>query len=137
MTSTRVPPATSTVLADEPHDDTYATVTFLRAQASWLARGLTHGTDPTAVGLVLGAHERAHERWVDLIASLHQRLGADAAQTVATLYAYHGRVAGSLERGPGFLDPDTAAVVRNYHAERLLQLTEVTVAALARHADGV
>ena len=52
---------------------------FLSGQASWLCRALMGPGDPSAVGLVLGAHDRSHESWLTLIASA-ARVDDDAAQ---------------------------------------------------------
>ena len=112
--------------------------TFLRAQSQWLQRGLLHGDDSIAVDIVLGAHDRSHDRWVALIDLVSRSLDAEAAQQVATLYAYFGRVAGSLEgEAMNLLSPDVAAHARQLQAQRLADLTEVTVESLWRAAAEV
>jgi hypothetical protein len=102
--------------------------TFLRAQAQWLERGLVRADDPIAVDLVIGAHDRSHDRWVATIQIVSAALGEDAADDVAAVYTFVGRIAGSLERGAmDLLEPEVAAQVREYLAERLEDLTETTV----------
>ena len=102
--------------------------TFMRAQAQWLERGLLRGDDPIAVDVVIGAHDRSHDRWVATIQIVAATLGEDAADDVAAVYTFVGRIAGSLERGAmDLLEPAVAAQVREYLAERLEELTESTV----------
>ena len=102
--------------------------TFARAQSQWLARGLANSTDRVAVDIVLAAHDRSHERWVILIHQVDNDLGEDAANEVALLYAYLGRVAGSLAQGATeMLCPQVAADVRNLLAQRLADRTEGVV----------
>ncbi|MGH3665475.1 MAG: hypothetical protein ACRDU8_05210 [Egibacteraceae bacterium] len=133
-------PAAGPALRDGDPDapaDLRTAATFLRGQAEWLRRGLACATDPEEVGIVLAAHEGSHERWVGLVATAHRALGPDAAQTVATLYGYHGRIIGSLEqRTAALLDAGTAAQFRALLAERLTTLTEVAVEALEGRAGG-
>lgn len=112
--------------------------TFLRAQAQWLKRGLTHADDAVAVGIVLGAHDRSHDRWVAVIDLVGRTLGAEAAQDVAVLYSYFGRVAGSLESATmDLLSPAVAASARQLLSQRLTDLTEHAVDALWRAAAEV
>jgi len=70
---------------------------FLRTQAAWLDRGLVHADRPVVVSLVLEAHARAYESWLELIHSLSAAGCEVAAAEVAGLFAFHGRVAGALE----------------------------------------
>jgi hypothetical protein len=70
---------------------------FLRTQATWLDRGLVHADRPVVVSLVLEAHARAYESWLELIHSLSAAGFEVAAAEVAGLFAFHGRVAGALE----------------------------------------
>ena len=110
-------------------------ITFLRAQAQWLQRGLLHGDDRVAVDIVLSAHDRSHERWVATIRTATAALGDEAEASIATVYAYAGRIAGSLDRGAtDLLDPQTARNVRELLAERLGDVTEAAVDALWRAA---
>jgi hypothetical protein len=119
------------VLQVRPLDRTAAAL-FLRAQASWLRRGLALVDDAIEVGVVLRTHDASHEAWVDTIAAVERALGGEAAQKLALLYGFHGRVAGSLERGVAlFVDEDVRAQVRRMLAERLTALTEEAVANLA------
>lgn len=114
----------------QPLDRTAAAM-FLRAQASWLRRGLRLVGDAVEVGLVLGTHDASHESWVDMIAAVERGLGDEAAQKMAQLYAFHGRVAGSLERGMDLrLDETVRIQVRRMLADRLTELTEEAIAAL-------
>jgi hypothetical protein len=108
--------------------DTDAAVLFMRAQAAWLHKGLQHAEDPTAVGIVLGAHDTSHESWLGLIAAVHRSLGAAAASEVSRLYGFCGRVVGCLERGPQHrLEPDVTTQVHRLLANRLTSLTEAAV----------
>ena len=112
--------------------------TFLRGQAQWLERGLNSGNDAIAVGIVMGAHDRSHERWVATIRHVAAVLGDDAANAVAAVYAYVGRVAGSLERGAmNVLDESIATQVRQYLADRLTDVTEGAVEAIWQAAAEV
>lgn len=105
--------------------------TFLRGQAQWLQRGLTHSGDRVAVDIVLSAHDRSHDRWVNLVRLVEDCLGEEAAAQVSTLYSYVGRVAGSLDNGAmESLCPDVAAQVRQLTSDRLGELTELAVEAL-------
>lgn len=105
--------------------------TFLRAQAQWLGRGLRHAGDRVAVDIVIGAHDRSHDRWVGIIRLVDAALGNAAANEIATVYAYVGRVAGSLERGAtDLLDAAVAEQVRTYLEQRLDEVTESAVEVL-------
>lgn len=102
--------------------------TFLRAQTQWLQRGLNNSGDRVAVGIVLGAHDRSHDRWVNLIRIVGDRLGEDVATQVAALYGFFGRVAESLERGAmESLCPEVASQGRRFIADHLEELTEAAV----------
>lgn len=102
--------------------------TFLRAQAQWLQRGLLNGQDRVAVDIVLGAHDRSHDRWVATIRLVDAALGDDAANQIAAVYAYMGRIAGSLDHGAAdLLDCKLAVQVREFLAERLVDVTEAAV----------
>lgn len=122
--------ATAAGVLVQPLDRTAAAM-FLRAQASWLRRGLRLVSDAVEVGIVLGTHDASHESWVDMIAAVERALGDDATQKMAQLYAFHGRVAGSLERGMDLrLDEAVRTQVRRMLADRLTELTEEAIAAL-------
>lgn len=102
--------------------------TFLRAQAQWLCRGLSHSSDRVAVDIVLGAHDRSHDRWLGLIHHVSELLSDDVADEIAILYAYMGRIAGSLHNGATErLCPQVARSVRELLAERLNDRTEAVV----------
>ena len=140
-TMVHITEAPSTTTADEVTAAAIAATratTFLRAQAQWLQRGLTHADDAVAVGIVLGSHDRSHDRWVGVIDLVGRTLGTEVGQHVATLYAYFGRVAGSLERGTmDLLSPEVAASARQLLGHRLTDLTEHAVDALWRAAAEV
>lgn len=122
----------ATVVAEGDVLDRTGAALFLRAQASWLRRGLRLADNPTEVGLVLGTHDASHESWVALIAEIERTLGAEAAGTVAQLYGFHGRIVGSLERGMDLrLDTTIQGQVRRMLADRLTQMTEEAIAVLA------
>ena len=103
-------------------------ITFVRAQSQWLTRGLAHSADRVAVDIVLGAHDRSHERWVVLIHQVDNDLGEEAANEVALLYTLLGRIAGSLAQGATeMLCPEVARDVRDLLAQRLADRTEGVV----------
>lgn len=121
----------TTDVVREDELDRLAAALFLRAQASWLRRGLRLSADPTEVEVVLGIHDSSHESWVSLIAAVEHSLGDDAAQLVSGLYSFHGRVAGSLERGLDVrIEPAVRSQVREMLAMRLTQMTQEAVTAL-------
>lgn len=102
---------------------------FVRAQGSWLARGLARAHDPVAVRLVLSVHDSSHASWLALIAAADRCLGQAAMSGLAALYALHGRVAGVLEQ---LVDDRLAAVVPTDTCEVLQRhLAEVTATAVA------
>ena len=112
--------------------------TFMRAQAQWLRRGLEHAGDTVALGIVLAAHDRSHERWVAHIHAVEQDLGEGAAAAVSATYAYLGRVAGSLESGSmSLLEPEVATQARQQLAARLTDITEQAVEGLWKAAASV
>ena len=112
--------------------------TFLRAQAQWLRRGLEHAGDAVAVGIVLAAHDRSHERWVAHISAVEQELGESAAAAVSATYAFLGRLAGSLEAETmSLLDPEVSAQARHLLADRLTDITEQAVEGLWKAAATV
>lgn len=118
-----------------------AAATFLRQQATWLHRGLQNACDHDAVGEVLAAHDTFHRMWIELIAAVNRTCGEDAARTLSALYAFHGHIAGTLERGPDpRLDTGTCAQVRALLDGHLVQLTEAALTLIdqpvkAQHAD--
>lgn len=102
--------------------------TFLRAQTQWLRRGLASSSDRIAVDVVLGAHDRSHERWMTIVHQVCEVLGEDAAAEVSGLYAAMGRVAGALEhRATEQLCPQVAREVRDLLGQRLADRTEGVV----------
>jgi hypothetical protein len=108
---------------------------FLRAQSTWLGRGLERAGDPTAVGIVLGAHDTSHESWLALIAALHGA-GCRAAPAVAALYGFHGRIAGVLQHGTdATLGPVVQAELHAVLGARLRELTEAAIEAV-EHESG-
>ncbi|CAN5865501.1 hypothetical protein BH23ACT8_BH23ACT8_18960 [soil metagenome] len=105
------------------HDDADAAALFVRAQVSWLRRGLERADDCTAVAMVLAVHDAAHREWLELL----PRLDGPARAAADELYAFCGRVAGTLQRGPDpRLPAATSAAVRALHAERLTGLARAT-----------
>lgn len=122
--------------------DRQAAELFLRSQTSWLRQGLDRACDEAAVRVVLASHDTSHASWLALIAAVSDTVGAESADTLAALYAYCGRVAGALCRGPDpRLSPTVAACVRSQLAIRLTELTDAAIAALSRSpassAEGV
>lgn len=111
--------------------DRAAAELFLRAQCAWLRQGLARADDPTAVRLVLAAHDTTHPSWIALIGQVRAVLGPDAADSVGALYALHGQVAGTLVRGSNpLLDPSVTAAVRGFLHGRLRTLTDRAVGVL-------
>lgn len=116
--------------SDPPsHDlDARAASAFLQSQARWLAHALEHVESTEVVDTVLGMHDASHDRWLGLIAGV-ERTDGDAAADLTAVYGYHGRVAGSLERGVA--EPLGGGVRRRVCtllARRLDQLTDEAVA---------
>lgn len=113
--------------------DRQAAALFLRCQTSRLRQGLDRTSDETTVRMVLASHDTSHASWVALIAAVGDAVGAESADTIAALYAFSGRVAGVLCRGPDpRLSPAVTACVRSQLAARLSDLTDAAVTALFR-----
>lgn len=113
--------------------DCDAAEAFLRSQCAWLREGLQHACEPPEVARVLSRHDTCHHSWLALIAAVGDALGEMPARTVATLYAFHGRVAGSLERGPDpLLSGAVCAEVRALLEAQLTELTDAAIAAVNR-----
>ena len=110
--------------------DSFAAADFLRAQACWLRDGLQRAEDPVSVRMVLRAHDAAHPAWCVLIGHVRSSDPGLAAK-LDGLYAYHGRVAGALDRGRDPLLADaTVRAVRALLADRLEAMTESVCTAL-------
>lgn len=117
--------------------DAHAASWFLQSQASWLIHGLERFEDPTAVGIVLGRHDAGHESWLSLISDI-ERHDHTLADTLSTLYGFHGRVVGSLERGPDpRLGHEVHLQVRRLLRTRLLALTAGAVEAVSGLAEAI
>lgn len=110
---------------------------FLRAQASWLQRGLAHAEDDCTRRLVLAGHDQSHESWVSLVNAVSRTVGDDVADDVGSLYALHGRVAGCLARpgASGLLSPAVAAAARALVGQQLGDRTLAVTARLEAGAD--
>lgn len=105
-------------------------VVFLRRQQASLLRRLRDANDGT--DSAQPPVSAAHCKWLAVIAAAGEANGADAAQRVARLYEYHGRVAGSLERQRQIpLPPPAAQELRRRLASRLAGLTADAVAAIS------
>lgn len=104
---------------------------FLREQADCLAAGLEHGDDPLAVRAVLRSHDGSHDMWLRVIAAVTSR-DAESGNVLGGLYAFHGRVAGSLERAPGTGDRTLHRDVREVLRSRLRTRTVAALATLAQ-----
>lgn len=93
--------------------DPVVAVTFLEQQACGLRHGLAAPHDPAVIAEVLAAQDLAHEAWLSLTSALASNGHAQAAEEVAAVYGFHGRVAAQLERGlDPRLDDGVAARVR-------------------------
>ena len=109
--------------------------TFMRAQASWLQRGLSCGDDRFVVDMVIATHDRSHDRWVRVFNHVTTHLGDEAGQHVAAVYRCIGRTVGSLEqRAFGLLETDIATKARHVLAEGLDETTEQAIDAIWRIA---
>lgn len=118
-----------------PALDRDAAVRFLAAQCAWVRQGLAQACDPAAVSRVLSDHDTSHQAWLALIAGLHAAAGEEAARPALTLYAFLGRVAGCLERGPDpLLSAEVCADVRGLLEARLEHLTEAAITAVTTTA---
>lgn len=114
--------------------DPHAAEQFVRDQTAWLCRGLGQAGDAITVRRVVAAHDASHERWVALLAATREH--ADAAdEALAALYTEHGRARGALERPRDtLLSPSIIGRVHALMADRLVELTDAAVAALAAAA---
>jgi hypothetical protein len=84
---------------------------------------------PTAVALVLTVHDTAHRGWLELL----PRLDGPARAATEDLYAFCGRVACTLQRGPHpRLPAATSADVRALLAEHLTTLSCAAETAVLR-----
>jgi hypothetical protein len=77
--------------------DAEAAALFVRAQVSWLRRGLDRAEDPTAVALVLTVHDTAHRGWLELLPRLD---GPARASCTPSAAAWPAPCSGALT--PGF-----------------------------------
>lgn len=103
---------------------------FLRQQAATLTCALLDPDDPSTLRDACAAHEGSHDRWVGLVAATRER-SADAADAVADLYTFHGRLLESLEHGlEGWFHPQAASDIREVLADRLARRTDAVVGAL-------
>lgn len=111
--------------------DREAAARFLRQQCTGLSAGLAQACVPWAAARVLATQDASHPQWLALIAALQAVGDTSAAGLVSTVYAFHGRVAGSLERGPDpRLSEGVCADVRALLASHLHELTERAVDAV-------
>lgn len=77
---------------------------------------------------MLSAHDASHAQWLALIAALRAVDDTATAASISAVYAFHGRVAGCLERGPDpRLSKEVCADVRALLASRLEELTQTAV----------
>ena len=113
-----------------PLPDASAACNFLRSQKRWLVHGLLHAEDPVVVATILEMHDSSHHLWLLLLGSV-RRFSPPAARQLTDLYAYHGLIAGSLERN---LERDLAWTIRarvcSLLARRLEQITDDAVDAV-------
>lgn len=104
-------------------------VVFLRRQQALLLRQL--GDADRDAGALPAPRPAAHAEWLALIAVAGDECGREAADRVARLYEYHGRVAGSLERQRQLpLPPPASQNLRRLLADRLSELTDDAAAGL-------
>jgi len=116
--------------------DAFASVTdlrvnpipFLATQASCLRRGLACADDAAIVSVVAGIHARSHDRWLAMIAVAGETQGPEAADALAALYAFHGRLVDSLQTRTMALLP--SAVAARARAVMAMQLDELTTVAM-------
>lgn len=101
---------------------------FLTRQTGLLAAAVADGASVDLDG-VLASQDAAHERWLAVIAEVKRR-DDDAAEAVEGLYAWTGRVAGTLEREAQLPLPEAVATeVRTGLGVRLLVLAAAALQA--------
>lgn len=103
-------------------------VEFLQLQATVMQSGLAHAEDDLERFTVLRSHDSAHPAWLRLIATVERDGFAQLAERIAELYAFHGRIAESLEREASLRLPvPLASGVRRILTDQLEQFTESCV----------
>ena len=133
----QLPPAPTSGWTTPPNAPVIAPAAFLTTQASWLRRALLHTQDPMTVAIVVGSHNRSHERWLSLIAHTRSTVSIDVAAEVMSLYELHGRLVELIEHDTMFmLDPVVASAARIVRAEHLDERTEAVIAALSGARTG-
>ena len=126
-----VPPAASPSAGRLDALDRAAVDEFVLTQHTALRAALATSDDDPVVDAALALHDASHQSWIALIAAVGATVGEEAARAVSGLYAFHGEVAGRLERCPDpRLSPTVRAEVRALLDTRLVQLTKAAFAAL-------
>lgn len=103
---------------------------LLSDQAAGLVAGL-RSLDPSEQERALSAHDASHESWMRLLATLDDTGAEELTGDLTALYAFHGRLAASLERGlDGWFSIAAAREVRTVLGDQLAACTTTTVARL-------
>lgn len=103
---------------------------LLSDQAASLVTGL-RSLDPSEQERALCAHDASHESWMRLLAALDDTGAEELTGDLTALYAFHGRLAASLERGlDGWFSIAAAREVRTVLGDQLAACTTTTVARL-------
>lgn len=104
--------------------------TLLFDQAAALLAGL-RSVEAADQERALSAHEASHESWMRLLAAVAGVGAEELSGDLAALYAFHGRLAASLERGlDGWFSIAAAREVRVVLGEQLAACTAATVETL-------
>lgn len=103
---------------------------LLSDQAAALLAGL-RSLETADQERALSAHEASHESWMRLLAAVDGAGAEELSGDLAALYAFHGRLAASLERGlDGWFSIAAAREVRTVLGEQLAACTVATIASL-------
>lgn len=104
--------------------------TLLLDQAAALLAGL-RSVETADQERALRAHDASHESWMRLLAVVDGAGAEELSGDLTALYAFHGRLAASLERGlDGWFSIAAAREVRAVLGDQLAACTSATVAAL-------
>jgi len=107
-----------------------AAFALLSDQAATLLTGL-RSIDPADQERALSAHEAGHEPWMRLLAAVDAAGAEELSGDLAALYAFHGRLAASLERGlDGWFSIAAAREVRTVLGEELAACTVAAISML-------
>lgn len=110
-------------------------VTFVTQEADALRAALARPGCRHSWVRAMRRQDRAHERWLALVARARRRGDAALAGQLVDLYRFHGQLAGCLERGfDPALHPVLERHLRSLLITELQRLTARAVRGLASHA---